>query len=101
VKVFVEMLKKRYSEVKVMVDSGFSSKRSVELYKQRRNIAIANREVLVPSCLSQYISEAFSDAGATVYHCVDDRENTLAVWATLDSADILSNDKDFYKFIGC
>jgi hypothetical protein len=31
---------------------------------------------------------------------VEDREDTMANWASLDKAHILSSDKDFYKFTG-
>ncbi len=31
---------------------------------------------------------------------MEDREDTMANWASLDKASILSSDKDFYKFTG-
>jgi len=43
----------------------------------------------VPSCLSQYVGDAFKEAGAPVYFCVEDREDTMANWASLDKAHIL------------
>ena len=99
-KVFMELIRKRYNDIRVIIDAGFSHPETIESYKQRREKSIFNREILVPSCLSQYIGDAFREAGAPVYFCFEDREDTMANWASLDKAHILSSDKDFYKFTG-
>lgn len=96
----MKLIKKKYNDVRVIIDAGFSHPETIEAYKQRRDKAIINREILVPSCLSQYIGDAFKEAGAPVYFCVEDREDTMANWASLDKAHILSSDKDFYKYTG-
>ena len=70
VPLFVEMIKRDlgYTDIKVFLDSGYSSQETIDKFKERRDISITNRELLVPTMMGLYLTEAFRKAGVEVLH---------------------------------
>jgi len=55
---------------------------------------------MVPNNYGQLIAEAFRRCDVQVFFSVDDCDDTLANWASLDKAHLVSRDKDFFRYQG-
>lgn len=54
----------------------------------------------MPTCLSTLLGDMFRGNKVPVYYSDVDNDDTIAAFANYYGADILSQDKDFYRYIG-
>ena len=96
VKSFVVAAKNSGWQISVFIDNTAVSEEAQEKWKDRREADILNQRKNMPQGCSQLLGDMFRKCGVKVYYSDEaDNDDTLAYFAYHNSADILSNDKDF------
>lgn len=96
VKTFVYILRKRNYDLEIFLDGNSRSKLIKEVYKERVIERMKTRKFDWPTNCTNLLEYAFSSLGIKVHYNIDqDCDDTLATYAYIDDAFILSSDNDF------
>jgi hypothetical protein len=98
---FVKAATKSHFKLKVFIDDAMPSEETERKWRSRRVKEILKGERNVPPCLSRMLGEMFIDCDVeAIYSDEKDSDTTIACFAHADRADILSNDKDLFRYTG-
>lgn len=87
--------------LKVFIDAFIQSEESIRKWRKRRENEVLRSIRNVPQGLNVLLGEMFAAEGVEVCYSVDaDNDDTLASHAHHDNASVLSQDKDFLRYIG-
>jgi hypothetical protein len=86
--------------LKVFIDAGIESEEAIAKWKARREEEVRGEYKDVPQGLSSLVGDIFRSLGVEVFYSPleADNDDCLAAYATADGADILSNDRDFFRY---
>lgn len=98
---FVTAAKKAGWTLVVFIDAGIESAEALAKWKSRREEEVRREYRDVPQGLSVLVGDIFRSLGVTVYYSpyTADNDDCIASHAQADGADILSNDKDFFRYV--
>lgn len=98
---FVSAAKKSGWTLVVFIDAGIESAEALAKWRSRREEEVRREYRDVPQGLSVLMGDIFRSLGVTVYYSPfsADNDDCIASHAQRDRADILSNDKDFFRYI--
>ena len=99
VKLFCDIMKNQQTLIKVFIDGGQGTDETLEKYKERQNEYIKKADRKVPYNLSDILGNAFVEQGVEVFYSIEDNDDTLAYYAYVDGATILSRDNDMWRYI--
>ncbi len=87
-------------QLKIFIDAGIDSEEAIAKWKLRREEEVRGEYKDVPHGLSSLMGDIFRSLGVEVFYSPLDADNDdcLASYATADGADILSNDRDFFRY---
>lgn len=99
---FVTAAKASGYAMKVFIDAGIDSEEAIAKWTARREEEVRGEYKDVPHGLSTLMGDIFRSLGIEVFYSPLDADNDdcLASYAAADHADILSNDKDFFRYDG-
>lgn len=88
-------------ELVVFIDAGIESDEALTKWRSRREEEVKREYRDVPQGLSVLVGDIFRSFGIKVYYSPysADNDDCIAAHANADGADILSNDKDFFRYI--
>lgn len=97
---FVQAAKKSGYTLKVFIDAGMESEEALKKWKTRREAEVRGEYKDVPQGLYILMGDMFRRAGVEVVYSPEtaDNDDCIAAYANADSADILSNDRDFFRY---
>lgn len=88
-------------QVTAFIDEGVKTDSALGKWRARRQREVAKGEKRMPHGWSIVLGEMFRAAGVRVlYSLEEDCDDTLAFYADRDGADVLSADRDFYRYEG-
>jgi len=97
VKVFVKAAKNSNYEISVFVDQTISTKEAAQKWKMRRTRDLEKESVkMLPG--TKLIGDFFRSHKIPVHYSTVDNDDTIATFAHRDGADILSADRDFFRY---
>eukprot|EP00347_Sterkiella_histriomuscorum_P010085 403338736 len=99
VRKFVEAAINSGYQLEVYIDAGKQTHEAQEKWRTRREAQLRKCELNVPTCLSTLLGDMFRGNKVPVYYSDVDNDDTLAAFANYYGADILSQDKDFYRYM--
>ena len=99
---FIQTAKSSGFELKVFIDAGIETEETMKKWISRREAEVQGEYRDVPQSSNFLMGEIFSSFGVEVYFSPPDADcdDCLATHAQHDGADIMSNDKDFFRYIG-
>mgnify|MGYP001335462697 FL=1 len=98
---FVEAAKNSGWEIKVFIDAVTKTGEAKRKWESRREKEVKNEKREMPQGMNTLLGDAFRLNGIEVlYSFEEDNDDTLAAYAQRDNADILSGDRDFFRYIG-
>jgi len=98
---FVAAARKSGITLKVFIDAETSTEEADEKWRRRREDEVALLKRVMPQGLQTLLGDMFREAGVEVHYSVEfDNDDTLAFFAQADGADVLSQDSDFFRYIG-
>ena len=101
VKMFISAARKSGWTLKIFIDAVIESDESLRKWRSRREKEISNGVKNMPQGTSTLIGDLFCSQGVEVAYSVEaDNDDTIAAHASADGADILSQDRDFFRYIG-
>ena len=101
VKNFVEAAKNTGYRISCFIDYFNSTEEADEKWKSRRVADITNGQRGVPIKMHVLLGDMFRSEGIPLHYSNGtDNDDTLAAFAEIDSAIILSGDKDFFRYEG-
>jgi hypothetical protein len=102
VKKFVTAARKSGYDIKVFIDAGIESEEALTKWKMRREDDLVSEKVGVITCMSTLLGELFKENNVEVFYSPHDADcdDCIAYFANKDGADILSEDADFYRYVG-
>lgn len=101
VKKFVKAAERSQITLKCFLGDTAPSEEATMKFNERREKEIRSGEKRVPQGLAVLLGEMFREAGVEVYYSDNvDNDDTLASYAQHDEADVLSGDKDMFRYIG-
>ena len=101
IKSFVESAKKSGVELKVFIDADMLTKEAKKKWKTRREREVRKSERRSPQGMNAILGDAFMENGVSVlYSWEADNDDTLAAYAQKEGAGILSEDQDFFRYVG-
>jgi len=100
IKEFIEAAKVSGFTLKVFIDAGIESDEAIDKWKSRREKELLGEYKDVPQGLSTLVGDIFRLNGIEIAYSPHDADNDdcIAAHAQADGADILSNDKDFFRY---
>jgi len=99
IKAFCKALKKQGITAKLFIDESIESDEAINKWKTRREKEIIQGKKGVPQGMSTFIGDIFRKHGIPVLYSLEaDNDDTLAAYAQVDGADVLSGDGDFYRY---
>ena len=98
VKKFVQRGHNQGYEFKVFIDGGYGTEEATDKFKSRYAQRIIKAEKNVPNGIKELLGSSFKKAGIEVHYSKFDNDDTLATFAYLDGANVLSKDKDFHRY---
>lgn len=98
---FVAAAKKAHWDLVVFIDAGIESVEALAKWRSRREEEVRREYRDVPQGLSVLMGDIFRSLGVAVYYSpyTTDNDDCIASHAHANGADILSNDKDFFRYI--
>ena len=98
-KTLVENIRKHKYELKVFIDAGYGTMETWKKFTKRRTVEIRTKKRAVPYGITEYLGDAFRNCKVDVHYSIEDNDDTIACWAVLDNALILSSDKDYFRYL--
>jgi hypothetical protein len=99
IKAFIRALNKQGIKSKIFIDESVESEEAIQKWKTRREKEIIQEKKGVPQGMSTFLGDIFRKEGIPVLYSLDaDNDDTLAAYAQVDGADVLSGDGDFYRY---
>jgi hypothetical protein len=96
---FVSASANSHFKIKVFIDDAVPSIESERKWKTRREKEVRKGTKNMPTSMSRMLGEMFHDCGVdTIYSDEMDCDTTIACFAHADGADILSDDKDLFRY---
>jgi len=68
-------------------------------WRKRREQQLKKEEVNVPTCCATLLGDIWRSFGVPVFYSEADNDDTMAAYAEEYGAHILSQDKDFYRYV--
>jgi len=98
---FVNAARRSKWDLVIFIDAGIESEEALEKWRSRREEEVKREYRDVPQGLSVLVGDIFLSFGIKVYYSPysADNDDCIASHANADGADILSNDKDFFRYI--
>ncbi|KAJ3054758.1 hypothetical protein HK097_000929 [Rhizophlyctis rosea] len=99
VRTFVQSAHRTGYELKVFIDGANMTSEAIRKWQKRREREVREGKRRAPQGMSVLIGEAFQRCGVEVCYSYDaDNDDTMASYAQADGADVLSQDKDFFRY---
>lgn len=99
IKKFVIFSRKSGITIKVFIDAGIETHEGMKKWKKRRENEIITEKKNMPQSMSVLLGDIFRKFNIEVYYSYDkDNDDTIAFYANKDNANILSQDKDFFRY---
>lgn len=97
---FVEAAKKSGYAIKIFIDAGIESEEAIAKWKSRREEEVRGEYRDVPQGLSTLMGDIFRSFNVEVFYSPmeADNDDCIASYAQAEGANILSNDKDFFRY---
>ena len=87
--------------LRVFIDEGIATGEAEKKWRKRREREVADGEKRVPHGLSWLYGDMWRRAGVQVTYSYEaDNDDAIAAAAQADGADVLSNDRDFFRYRG-
>ena len=84
--------------MKVFFDGSYQSEEAIDKYKTRCEKYIRNAERRIPFGAGALLGDCFRKNGVEVHYSQEDNDDIMAYYAYVDRAEILSRDKDFWRY---
>jgi hypothetical protein len=90
-----------YKDLIIFLDASRTSLDALSEFQKRVEVKIRNRVLGFPDKMKTLLADAFKAAGVQVrFSSGVDNDDLLASFAQYDGADILSADRDFFRYVG-
>ena len=96
---FCLICKRQNIFLKVFFDGGYQSSEAIDKYKTRCEKHIKNAERRIPFGAGALLGDCFTKNGVEVLYSLGDNDDIMAYYAYVDRAEIISRDKDFWRYI--
>jgi hypothetical protein len=99
---FVTATRQGMVEVTVFIDAGIGTEEGSGKWRSRREVDVQTERRGVPQGTNVLVGDIFRSLGVPVFYSGpgQDLDDCLACYATVDGAAILSNDGDYFRYIG-
>jgi hypothetical protein len=99
---FVNATRQNKIEVVVFIDAGIGSKEGSDKWRSRQEVSVRTERRGVPQGTNVLVGEIFRGLGVKVFYSgpQQDLDDCLASHATIDGANLLSNDGDYFRYTG-
>ncbi len=81
------------------IDDGIQTKETMKKWRSRREQKVKSCKQQVPPCLAVIYGDMLKQLGVPVFYSVVDNDDTMAAYAQNNFANILSGDKDFFRYL--
>ena len=98
VKIFVEAFKRADIKIVIFIDGSTSSQECLDKWKSRRENELVNRKKSIPHGWSSILGDMFKMLDIETHYSINDCDDTIAEYAYMNKYNILSSDKDFYRY---
>eukprot|EP00798_Chlamydomonas_sp_ICE-L_P007432 gene7432-566_t len=90
-----------FTSIVVFIDAFILTDETDQKWRERRIRDVDQEKRDVPQAVQILLGEAFQEAGVEVKFSLDqDNDDTLAAYAQICGAEVLSEDRDFFRYIG-
>ena len=97
---FVRAAKESQYNVIGFIDAGKQTEETIQKWRQRREKEARTSKRGVPQGTSTMLGDMLRELGVTVHYSTVDNDDTLAAYAFQNGGQVLSGDRDFFRYWG-